>query len=130
MISDVEQAGRSDRRDAGPFVSIRLRVVLLGVCFVFLPVLFALVMALQMTGGGPSPSKWLPGALGNAGFVKYALITMALAAALFIVCVAMWRIGARARMRRRSEEGGAMIEFALILPFAMGLVLLLRSLRF
>jgi Flp pilus assembly pilin Flp len=55
---------------------------------------------------------------------------MALAIALCVTCHMMWRIGARARARQRSEDGGAMIEFALVLPFAMALVLLLAQSSF
>ncbi|MDP6633654.1 MAG: hypothetical protein QGG42_02030 [Phycisphaerae bacterium] len=99
-------------------------------CVVVLPLLFAVVMALRVTGGGASAWKWLPKALASGGFVKYALITMVLGAALLLVCVMLWRIGARARRRCRSEEGGAIVEFALVLPLATALVLLLAQSSF
>ena len=128
MASVVGQSDRAAGQKAA--VSMRWGWLLIAVCVILLPIAFAVAMALRMTGGGPSVWKWLPGALGSGGFIKYALITMVLGAALCVTCFMLWRIGARARARRRSEEGGAIIEFALVLPFAMALVLLLAQSSF
>ena len=104
--------------------------MLIAVCVILLLPVFGVVATLWMTGAGASVGQWLPDALENAGFIKYALITMVLGAMLLVVCFMLWRIGARARGRKRSEDGGAMIEFALVLPVAMSLVLLLAQSSF
>ena len=127
MAGDVGQSDRSAGQKTARSVPTRWGWLLIAVCVILLPILFAVVRALQMTGGGSSSGQWLPGALVSRGFIKYTLITMALAAALCVTCYILWRIGARARARQRSEEGGAIIEFALVLPFAMALVLLLAQ---
>ncbi|MDP6045434.1 MAG: pilus assembly protein, partial [Phycisphaerae bacterium] len=87
-------------------------------------------IAIWMTGGGSSASQWLPRALVSSGVVKYAVITMVLTAGLLVVCVMLVRIGARARARDRSQDGGAIVEFALVLPIAVTLVLLLAQASF
>jgi len=130
MAGAVEQSDRSAGQKTATPVSMRWGWLLIAACVIFLPVVFAVAMALRMTGGGPAAWKWLPHALGSGGFIKYALITMALGAVLCVTFFMMWRIGARARDRRRSQDGGAIIEFALVLPFAMALVLLLAQSSF
>lgn len=130
MEGDVGQADRSTGQKTAKPVSMRWGLLLGAACAILLPVVLAVAMAMRMTGGGPSAGQWLPGAMGKWGFIKYALITMGLAAALFVTCCVMWRIGVRARLRRRSQEGGALIEFALVLPIAMSLVLLLAQASF
>ena len=129
MAGDVGQSDRSAGQKTAPSVSMRWGWLLTAACVILLPVILVAV-ALQMTGGGSSAGDWLPHALGSAGVIKYAVITMALGAALCVTCHMLWRIGARARARQRSEEGGAIIEFALVLPFAMSLLLLLAQSSF
>jgi hypothetical protein len=128
MVSDVRQSNRSAGQDPAP--SVRWVGLLIAICIILLLPVLLIGVALRMTGGVASAGQWLPHALGSAGVVKYALITMFLGFALCVVCYAMWRIGARARARKRSEDGGALIEFALVLPFAVSLVLLLAQSSF
>jgi len=130
MAGNVGQSDRSAGQITAGTVSMRWGWLLIAACVILLPIVFAVAMALRMTGGGASAWKWLPRALGSGGFIKYTLITIALAAALCVMCHILWRIGARARTRRRSEEGGALIEFALVLPWAMALLLLLAQSSF
>jgi len=130
MAGNVGQSDRSAGQKTAGTVSMRWGWLLMAACVILLPIVFAVAMALRMTGGGASAWKWLPRALGSGGFIKYTLITIALAAALCVMCHILWRIGARARTRRRSEEGGALIEFALVLPWAMALLLLLAQSSF
>ena len=130
MAGVVGQSGRSDGQKTAASVSPWRGWLLIATpCVILLPVVLV-AMTLWLTGGGSSAGEWLPRALGSRGVVKYALITMALGAALFVVCFMLWRIGAGARGRKRSEEGGAIIEFALVLPFAAALVLLLAQSSF
>ncbi|MBL7218609.1 MAG: hypothetical protein ISS69_00720 [Phycisphaerae bacterium] len=130
MAGNVGQSDRSTGQKTAPPVSTRWGWLLIAVCFVLLIPVFGVAACLWATGGGSSAGQWLPHALGSRGFIKYALITMALGAALCVACHMLWRIGARARVRRRSEEGGAIVEFALVLPFAMSLLLLLAQSSF
>jgi len=130
MAGAVGQSGRSAGQNTAEPVSIRWGWLLIAVCVILLLPVFGVVATLWMTGAGASVGQWLPDALENAGFIKYALITMVLGAMLLVVCFMLWRIGARARGRKRSEDGGAMIEFALVLPVAMSLVLLLAQSSF
>jgi len=130
MMSEVERSNRSGGLDTAKGASMRWAWLLAALCFILLPLIYAIAMAMRMTGGGVSVWEWLPGAMRNRGFVKYTIIAMVLSAALFVVCVALWRIGARGRRRARSQDGGAMVEFALVLPFAVALVLLLAQASF
>ena len=107
-----------------------LRVWLLFAPFAVLLPLILVGIALWYTGGGSSASQWLPRALVSSGVVKYAVITVVLSAMLFAVCVLLVRIGARARARKRSQDGGAVVEFALVLPIAAALALLLAQASF
>jgi hypothetical protein len=130
MAEVIEKSDRFTGHNTAAPVSIRWGGVLIALSVILLLPVFGVMAALWMTGSGSSAQAWLPNALASAGFIKYALITMGLAVMLFAVCVMMWRIGARARLRSRSEEGGAVLEFALVLPFAMFLVLLLAQASF
>jgi hypothetical protein len=130
MAGDVGQSGRSAGQNTAAPVSMRWGWLLISACVILLLPVLAVGTGLWMTGGASSAGQWLPQALGSAGFIKYALITMALAAALCVTLGMMWRIAARARARSRSEDGGAIVEFALVLPFAMSLVLLLAQSSF
>lgn len=81
------------------------------------------------------PSSWrffLPG-LTSWGFIKYALLTLGSATALVALCAYLWHAGAAER-RRRAEarefggrEGGAMVEFVMVLPIALMLALILAQ---
>ena len=130
MAGDVGQSDRSAGQNTAASLSMRRGWLLMAACAILLLPVLAIACGLWITGGASSAGQWLPQALAGEGFIKYALITMALAAALCVTLVMMWRIGARARARRRSQEGGAIVEFALVLPFAMSLVLLLAQSSF
>jgi hypothetical protein len=131
-------SGQSDRRGGQkPAVSRRWGWLLTSVCVIFLIPVIAVGVCLwwltdggYMTGEGASVGQWLPHALCSRGFIKYTLLTIGLATALSVTCHILWCIGARARTRRRSQEGGAILEFAMVLPFAMALVLLLAQSSF
>jgi len=129
MASVVEQSNSSSRPGAGSAFSTA-KIWLLAAPFILLLPVILVGVAVWSSGGAASASKWLPGALVSGGVVKYALITMVLAAALLSVCLMIFRIGARARGRNRSQDGGAIVEFALVLPIATALVLLLAQASF
>ncbi|MCP4375889.1 MAG: hypothetical protein GY794_06920 [bacterium] len=127
-------SGQSDRGvGQRPAVSRRWGWLLVSTCVIFLIPVTAAGVCLWWYGMVPpakSAGQWLPQALCSRGFIKYTLITMVLAVVLSVTCHVLWSIGARARTRRRSQEGGAIIEFALVLPFAMALLLLLAQSSF
>ena len=129
MAGVVEQTSSCTESNASASGSAWKRWLLVAPFIVLLPVILVGI-AIWMTGGGSSASQWLPRALVSSGVVKYAVITMVLTAGLLVVCVMLVRIGARARARDRSQDGGAIVEFALVLPFAVTLVLLLAQASF
>lgn len=69
--------------------------------------------------------KWLPPALSSPLSVACLVILLVCGAILFGLVAAMWRIGNRPGRRQSPQGGTIMIEFALILPFAMFMVLLM-----
>jgi hypothetical protein len=130
MAGVVEQSNGDDTTSVSASGST-WKVWLLAAPFVLLvPMIVVIAVALFWSGGASSASEWLPRALASSGVVKYAAITMALTATLFVVCYVIVRIGARARTRDRSQDGGAIVEFAMVLPIAVGLVLLLAQSSF
>lgn len=75
---------------------------------------------------------WSAAALRSRGFITHAIIVAGAVALLAIICGALFRVGARARRARAAgagagEDGVAMIEFALVLPIALMLVLILAQ---
>jgi len=93
-------------------------------------VAFVLVLTWRQWTGPMSDPAFITYGLTNPGVVKYALITLALGLVLCLMCCVLWRRGARGRIEKRSQEGGAMVEFALLLPVAMFIVLLMAQSSF
>ncbi len=70
---------------------------------------------------------WLVRAVTSSGFLISAAITFASAAALLTVCWALWQAGAAGRQRRDGQSGAAVLEFAMALPIALVLVLIMTQ---
>ncbi len=70
---------------------------------------------------------WLIRAVTSRGFLISAAITFASAAALLAVCWALWQAGAAGRQRRDGQSGAAVLEFAMALPIALVLVLIMTQ---
>lgn len=86
-------------------------------------------LAWPVGGQGTSAvtSDWLQNCLTSSSFQKYALVTLFSAGALAVLGGILWKAGCRGRKLARSEEGGAMVEFAMVLPIALILVLIITQ---
>jgi len=115
-------------RAAAPVRAAQARRVL-----AVLAVLLAIVAAaVFFVGGGwsllhASGGRWKLGALGSRLFVTCGLITAGCVLGLAVLGTALWLAGASRRARRDGEEGTAIIEFALVLPIALMLVLIMTQ---
>jgi len=79
----------------------------------------AALPAAAMRGG------WLAGAVTSWPVLKYGLIAAVCAALLAVLGALLWQAGRGQRRCRRGQDGAAIIEFALALPFALMLTLIL-----
>ncbi len=76
----------------------------------------------------PSGSRqWLFQALGSGVFIRCAAVMVASVAALIAVCWVCWQAGRRYRPSRDAQGGAVVIEFALALPIALVLVLIMAQ---
>jgi len=81
----------------------------------------AVVLVLRAaTQGG-----WLAAAVRSRLFVTCGAVLLGSAAAFWVAAGVLWQAGAQGRRQRRAQDGTAMIEFALVLPIALTLVLLM-----
>ena len=77
---------------------------------------------------GPSGSRqWLFQALGSGVFIRCAAVMVASVVALIAVCWVCWQAGRRYRPSRDAQGGAVVIEFALALPIALILVLIMAQ---
>lgn len=83
------------------------------------------VLALGMLDGGQGRRGWLAGALSSGSFRTYALVALASAAGLTAIGAVLARAGRARRTASDGEDGAVIVEFALALPFAMMLALLM-----
>lgn len=97
-----------------------------------LPIAIALcaIVVLAAVGGvgwrgWSSARHWLAGAMLSKQFLLAAGVTVGACVALSALCTALWRMGARWRGQRDGQGGTAMIEFVLVFPMALLMVLLL-----
>jgi hypothetical protein len=79
---------------------------------------------------GPPGDNWLANALASKGFIIAAAVTAACLLLVVALGTALWRAGAPGRQARSrghsaSQDGTAMIEFALVLPILLMLTLVL-----
>ncbi len=80
-----------------------------------------------LTAGWVWRDGWIVAALRSRGFITHALIVAGAGALLAIICGALFRLATHNRRTRAAgggQEGVAMIEFALVLPIALMLVLM------
>jgi hypothetical protein len=94
--------------------------------------LVVLILAAVLAGGGwvvlTGPSKpWLSAAVRSPLFIGCAFITFGCAVALVLLGRMLWRAAARERSRRKPQEGAVILEFAMVLPIALMLVLLMTQ---
>jgi hypothetical protein len=75
---------------------------------------------------GPQ-AGWLLRALTSRLFVFCAVLLVVCAALAWLVLRVLWELGRPHRAQRRSEEGVAIIEFALAFPFLLALALLMAQ---
>jgi hypothetical protein len=75
-------------------------------------------------GAGDRESQWAPGAMASPLFLVCAAVALGCAAAAAWLGAGLVVMGRRAR-RPGTAEGGAMVEFALVLPFLLMIVLLM-----
>ncbi len=96
----------------------------LCLCLLALPVVFSL---LRIGGRNDDANGWVWRALTSRLFVTCAIVSVIAAVVLSALGWMLVQAGAFQRRRRRSEEGSAMLEFALVLPIALMLVLIMAQ---
>jgi|GEM_PF-904159 len=84
-----------------------------------------LVVAGLAAALGAEGPLWLGRATRSGLFVVCGLVLLGSAAALVLAMLVLWQAGAAGRRQRRGESGAAIVEFALVLPIALMLVLLM-----
>jgi len=72
-----------------------------------------------------APADWVVSAITSRMFVICALVTLASTAGLVLLGGFLWRAGARQRLRPRGEDGAAILEFVMVLPIGLMLVLVI-----
>jgi len=87
----------------------------------------AVLLALAVAGQVVEPARdnWLFRALTSPLTLICAAVMLACAAALALLGQALWLAGARGRAARRSEEGAAILEFVMVLPIALMIILIM-----
>ena len=98
-------------------------------------VMLLIALAMILVGTGPkaieglSSGHWMAAALTSRLSIACIIIVCVCAVLLAATFGMLWRAGARGRSRRREsgQQGNAAIEFALALPFAMMLVLVMAQ---
>jgi len=97
----------------------------------------ALAAAALLTGGAgvallagglltaSTRSPWLRSALGSRGFLRAGAVVIVCGVGVLALGVLLWRAGSAGRRRRRAEDGAAVLEFAIALPFLLALVLVM-----
>jgi len=91
-------------------------------------ILCLLVLGIAWAGSGRwSSAGWLASAVTSRLFIICGVVGVVSACALVAIGGMLWAAGSRNRLRRRSQDGSAILEFALALPFAMMLVLLMAQ---
>ena len=73
----------------------------------------------------PAGGSWFLRAVTSRLFLLCGLITLVCTAGLVVIARMLWALGARGRPAGRGEEGAAILEFVLVLPFALMLVLIM-----
>lgn len=75
----------------------------------------------------PRDGHWLAGALMGRLFLGAATVLLVSTALVLLCCRAMWQMGASLRKQRTAhgEGGAAIVEFALVLPIVLMLVLIM-----
>ncbi len=68
---------------------------------------------------------WLAGALVSRQFLIAAGVTLGACLGVSVLCTALWRMGASQRRQRDGQGGAAMVEFVLVFPMMLLMVLLL-----
>ncbi len=70
---------------------------------------------------------WFVRAVANGVFVKYSAVALFSGISMAVCGVILWDAGRPQRGRASGEQGGAMIEFALVMPIALMLCLILAQ---
>jgi hypothetical protein len=106
--------------------SLGLWCLLLGLLLVVV-MLVATGWAVFLALGDWWAWRWVRPALVSGQFAKYGLVMLGSAVALAVLCGLLWRAGGSRRGWRGNQEGGAMIEFVMVLPIALMLVLIMAQ---
>ncbi|MBI5723606.1 MAG: pilus assembly protein [Planctomycetes bacterium] len=85
--------------------------------------LFLLAGGWRVFSGG----SWLAAAMGGRIMLICGLAMLASVIGLSVIACFLWKAGKAARGRDRAEEGTAMLEFAMVLPFALMLFLVMAQ---
>lgn len=114
-MEGVEKRGA--RRGPSP-AAVLLAILLLGIVG---------LVVVHLTGKGWISPVWLADCLTGRMFLMFALVTL-VSAGLLVAMLAMLRRAAQANRRKPAgEEGTAMLEFALALPIALILVMIMAQ---
>jgi hypothetical protein len=76
-------------------------------------------------GRGFAPGDWLWAAVTSRGFLTWTLVTFLAATALVLLGGLLWRAGAQRPVRPGGQEGQAILEFVMVLPIGLMLVLVM-----
>jgi hypothetical protein len=94
-------------------------------------VVLALAAAAYLASGSPGQADtsggWLRAALHSRLFIVCLLVAVGCLAALVLLGGLMWRLGEARRRNRRAQDGSVMVEFAMVLPIALMLSLVLAQ---
>ncbi len=91
------------------------------------------IISVALLGGGfwlanaSAQSNWLVQAMRNRTFVISAAVFLASAIGLLAMCHAMYHAGTPYRNARSSQSGSVTLEFAIALPIALAMVLLMTQ---
>lgn len=77
----------------------------------------------RVFGGG----QWLAAAMSGKIMIICFMATLVSIVGLSVIACVLWNAGRAARRRDRAEDGTAMLEFAMVLPFALMLFLIMAQ---
>lgn len=122
----MAQQSRKRRRPSGAAIAL---VLLAAGCVTAAGVLIASGRlrpdAGAQAGRTFAPGNWLAASITSRMFLVCAVVTIACAAGLVLLGALLWRAGTRQRLRPRGQEGAAILEFVMVLPIGLMLVLVM-----
>lgn len=132
-MPECSEQDRKQQRPAppggAPVVSGLRAAAVVGLGAIALVGAISLVGVVSRPAGDAGSGAWMLSAVTSPLFVACGAICVACAAGLAVAGAIFWQAGAQERLRRRSarrrQEGGMIIEFALVIPIATMLVLIM-----